>query len=565
MVPAAQHRDPEADTIMHTQHRSSGTSESTTWVTITSITTLHLPLQPTESNQHKIPEAINAQATARSMSTSTRFVTSIVTSTRTLQSSFDWPTATPGQFPIPQIQGLIPGLRRALHLNSDSRSLSPTPSHDQALKERSTIAAPRPTELSISTTAAASPRRSTFPRVSPPGFLYPENLIPKSDYAPPHDILIQQPEGIQQNESPYQPGIMGRVDYELAYLPTGVKLLFVGTLAVLVLAVIWVILVVLINYPPGTWGYWNEGTGGGYGKGKKKKKEERRPIDKPSKYAPQTEPVEVGDSDSEGATTSALPRWPFSKLSENGGQEQDIELRQRPRHHMRSHHQRKQTQHVLPRQNQTFTGEHRRTSSSPAPGLRFSYTPTSTSTKHYAAPTISAPPSPTTSNLSSPPNPFLNPPKNGLLAPNAGLVKRSSTEWKRDHAVFFGNGTASRPASPAPVPVLSNHSPTHSHHSSPLSSSSYSMETHDFEALEAGTASFPALTRSSSNPNSPRANPNGVLHKSLSWIDQGLELVDGAVDGFVARVGRWTDDDGADEELLLPVARGGRMGGGVRV
>jgi hypothetical protein len=41
--------------------------------------------------------------------------------------------------------------------------------------------------------------------------------------------------------------------------------------------------------------------------------------------------------------------------------------------------------------------------------------------------------------------------------------------------------------------------------------------------------------------------------------------VDGAVDGFVARVGRWTDDDGADEELLLPVARGGRMGGGVRV
>ena len=231
-------------------------------------------------------------------------------------------------------------------------------------------------------------------------------------------------------------------------------------------------------------------------------------------------------------------------------------MRQRPRHNMRSHHRRRQTQLNQPMQTQLPDQEHRRTSSSPAPGLRFSYTPTPTHLYPSPTPTISAPPSPTTTTLSSPPNPFLDPPRNGLLAPNIGLVKRSSTEWKRERAAFFNSTSPShtpRSASPAPsYDGSGSNAPTH-----------YSLETVDIEALEAGTAHTRSSSRSGSNRSkSSGDSPNGgVLHKSLSWIDQGLELVDGAVDGLVARVGRWTDDDGGDEALLLPVARGGVVGG----
>ena len=224
-------------------------------------------------------------------------------------------------------------------------------------------------------------------------------------------------------------------------------------------------------------------------------------------------------------------------------------MRQRPRHHARSYHRRQQSQLTqTERPNQNFT-EHRRTSSSPVAGLRFSYTPTPTHL--YPALTISAPPSPTTSTLSSPPNPFLNPPKNGLLAPSNGLVKRSSTEWKRDHAAFF--------ASPPHTPRSTSPAPSY-HSSSDNVPASHSLETEDIEALEAGTRS-PSSSGPGSHSSKEESPNGGIMRKSLSWIDQGLELVDGAVDGFVARVGRWTDDDGGDEALLLPVARRGKVGG----
>jgi hypothetical protein len=480
-------------------------AESTTTRYITSTSILRLP--------------------AHSLSTSMRFITSTraLTSTLSPTSTFDWPpvTSAPGHFPIPQIQGLIPGLRRALHLDADPGSLSLSPSsalsHGQARKE-STI---------------ALPSTSTYPRISPPGFLYPENLVPKPEYSAHQDILMQQPEDVHPNASPYQPGIMGRADYELAYLPTGFKLLFVGTLALMVLAVIWVVMAWLVNFPPGTWSIFQTKKSGN-GK-EKKKREERRPIDKPSKYAPreaQSESItEMGSSsESDSATTSALPAQPFSHLQNNGyaiDNDQGIEMRQRQR--PRHHHHRQQTHLAQP---QTST-EHRRTSSSPQAGLRFSYTPTPT---HLY---ISAPPSPSSSNISSPPNPFLDPPRNGLLAPGtAGLVKRNSTEWKRDRAVFFTSLPPSPSPSPSPALVP------------------YPLETHDIEALEAGTAPQ-GYSRASSSAGSGDS-PNGVMKKSLSWIDQGLELVDGAVDGLVARVGRWTEDGGGDEALLLPVARSGR-------
>ncbi len=44
--------------------------------------------------------------------------------------------------------------------------------------------------------------------------------------------------------------------------------------------------------------------------------------------------------------------------------------------------------------------------------------------------------------------------------------------------------------------------------------------------------------------------------ESVSWVDLGLAAVDGAVDRVAARIVRWTDDGGRDEELVLPLVKG---------
>jgi hypothetical protein len=90
------------------------------------------------------------------------------------------------------------------------------------------------------------------------------------------------------------------------------------------------------------------------------------------------------------------------------------------------------------------------------------------------------------------------------------------------------------------------------------------------EALEAGTA---PLTGRQYNPSDQRAHSGsslpssgsgvGLIQRSRSFIDQGIVLVDGVVDNLAARLGRWADDDGGDEALLLPVARQARRRGAV--
>jgi hypothetical protein len=79
------------------------------------------------------------------------------------------------------------------------------------------------------------------------------------------------------------------------------------------------------------------------------------------------------------------------------------------------------------------------------------------------------------------------------------------------------------------------------------------------EALEAGTAPLTGVVRSRSH-DSGSGESEGVLKQSLSWLDQGLGMVDEAVGKIATGLAKWTDDEGGDEGLLLPMSREQRSG-----
>jgi hypothetical protein len=301
---------------------------------------------------------------------------------------------------------------------------------------------------------------------------------------------------------------MSRVDYELVYLPPGYKLLFVGTLSILVLLVVWTLMVWAVNE--------RMRNATKDGKGKRKKRagnggEERRPMDKVSQYAHRHGsggdiPISRGtemDMGSDSAVTSAA-QVPFSYLGNDGHVGEGIEMKYRP-------------QHKTPQANR--------------PRSR---------ALHLEARDRS-------STASSPVNPFLNPPAKELIQPgtDSTRVKRTSLEWQTARAAFMStqqttSTPVSRSASPAPS------------HSNDNRNESFELDVSDIEALEAGTAPLTGRKHPSSSSSSPR---NGLVTKSKSWIDDGVGRIDGAVNAFVAKIGRWTYDDGGDDASLLPVAR----------
>jgi hypothetical protein len=128
----------------------------------------------------------------------------------------------------------------------------------------------------------------------------------------------------------------------------------------------------------------------------------------------------------------------------------------------------------------------------------------------------------------SPPNPFLRPPDNDYLSPSSHtLQSRTSSEWLAQHADFFSDSS-------------SNSSRTPSRHSNQSFDDDY-----DIEALEAGTV-----------PLAPKPVTVKTHRRIMSWMDMGLGKVEGAVNGFVGKVARWTDDEGGEEGLLLPIVSG---------
>jgi len=457
-------------------------------------------------------------------------------------STFNWPSATPSlkaglRFPIPQIQGIIPGMRCTSQADFAPRSFpnSPRPSYDVARLESSKGSTTTPTTPIADT--KPSPHRSSYPRVSPPGILYPDAIVPYS--ATQYSNPPQDPNAITHNELPYHPSIMGRVDYELAYLAPGYKILFVGTIAILALGAMWTVITCAISMRTGS------KAGSAERKGKKNvgnKREERRPIDKVSKYAHRHGsqsgiPIDReldSPMESDSAVTSAA-QIPFSYLGDNGQVVESIEMTYRPKHTTSSYNRPRSRAIRSEFQDRTYT-THRRFSSSPSAGPQFGLTIT---------PTLSVPssPIPSTSGSTSPINPFLDPPPNGLLSPDvsATLVKRSLLEWQAERAAFFG------PTTPTSVPASGSVSPALSY-TAENSNETFELNLSDMEAMEAGTAH--------SGSSTPGNRGSRLIRKSKSFIDEGIGMMEGVVDGVAAKIARWTDDDGGDDALLLPVARG---------
>ncbi|KAF1943988.1 hypothetical protein EJ02DRAFT_510558 [Clathrospora elynae] len=511
MAPAAQYHKPQSTTVIHSQPSARAAAQRDVVAS------------------KSVEKQTRTQTVTR---TSTIFLDDSLSpslSTGPATSTHDW--SRPSGAIKPHIYGIDPGdPRRALHLNWHSPPFS-TPNS-------ATIATShRPTECFKPAIVAA--RRSNYPLPSPPGFLYPFAIVPVAAHvaacAAQQENLMERPEHDRQGGSPYHPRLLGRMDYELAYLAPGYKILFVGSIAMVTLGVIWAMMVWLVNFPPGTWEVWDFAEKKKIRSGKEAKEEgeeekERRPVDKPSKYAPrETKEIEAMMVKTDGGAVTPTAGVPFKYRQQNApvnnghvDGEQGIELKYRPKKHTTQH--RRQHTQIAPHTDFIYTS-HRRVSSPPSAGSRFIITPT-------------------TSTLSSSPNPFLKPPGNGFLAAREErLTKRSSTEWLAEHERFFS----------------ASHSSSSSSFSSP-SMPSYSLATADIEALEAGTAPPTGRTHAYSSSSSftstssSKSTEGGMLRKSLSWLDQGLGLVDEAVSSVASGITRWTDDGGLEGEVL-PIAR----------
>jgi len=131
----------------------------------------------------------------------------------------------------------------------------------------------------------------------------------------------------------------------------------------------------------------------------------------------------------------------------------------------------------------------------------------------------------------SPENPFLV----SSDTQSQGVRPRGSAEWAEQHRVFFADSTLT-PGSSA-------------HTLSDAEVTSVEMESREAQdgrlagADEAGNRVGGVEWRS-------------WVDLGPAAVDLGLAAVDGAVDRVAARIVRWTDDAGRDEELVLPLAKG---------
>lgn len=160
---------------------------------------------------------------------------------------FDWPCATAmTEYNIQahaflHVHGIVPGVQRAVHSGAHSPLTPPPP-------KGKSVASPTPTSLPLLT---SKPRESTYPKPSPPGFLYPTAIIPAAAFSAQRQSRIrhQRP----HSSEVYHSHFLEKMDYQIRYLTPGLKALFLGITVVVVVALAWTLLVWLVNFPPSTW------------------------------------------------------------------------------------------------------------------------------------------------------------------------------------------------------------------------------------------------------------------------------------------------------------------------
>jgi hypothetical protein len=222
--------------------------------------------------------------------------------------------------------------------------------HGIILVSQSSPPPPTPSAETVKTTFITATRRSVYPRPSPPSFLYPEAIVP-------HSVHLHQPN--MQHLALSGSNVIWYFSFGLEAI--------IGL--IIVLGLVWAGLGRCVTFPPGRW----------IGRGKK---EERRPLDKPSRYAKRSE-QEDGDGTGEAM-------YLHETTNINAREKEGPEVRRRTRHR-----------------------RHR------------SYGPLT----HMPAP------SPT---LFSPCNPFLLPPNPGS---RRDLKTRTSAEYFAQHATFSSSTT----------------------------------------------------------------------------------------------------------------------------
>ena len=137
-------------------------------------------------------------------------------------------------FPIPQIQGVVPGFRRAHHSAQSSHSLSfPTPTTRDILQTiNSTNSLPIP-ETTTQPPDLPKTQSSSYPRPSPPNFLHPFSIVPYTTLLSTTNYITATENAM--SDSPH---------ISLAtILPLGLKLVFLGTLCAAALGFAWTVMV----------------------------------------------------------------------------------------------------------------------------------------------------------------------------------------------------------------------------------------------------------------------------------------------------------------------------------
>ncbi|USP73043.1 hypothetical protein yc1106_00317 [Curvularia clavata] len=384
-----------------------------------------------------------------------------------------------GQYPIPQIQGVVPGIRRF----RQSTSSSPSCAHSHVLQlstankvsankpfpiQDGTAVCPSSNTSALQNTHSTTSRRSNYPRASPPPvFLYPVAIVPYT--FPPAQLRTEHTRRVcteVPQQSIHKTSPMQRSDGSLATsLPTSLNVIFLITLAIILLGVIWSVINFCISFPPGSWKIFRT---------RQQRSERSNGAERPEEARRNGIELQVMNDNTGGAGRNAQP--PLASTRRHAHTSQD---------------------------DNPFTSRS----------------------------ALSA--------ASSPYNPFLDPPAArvaGVQRPRRAHKVRSSKEWKEAHAAFFG-GTANTAKSSSTDEVAENGE----------------RKVDGKEAVEEARAESVKEQKedkgdqaSEKDQSDKGCGDDGLTAKGVKWVNETLDMLDGAVGEAAAGIAKSTDDKKVD-------------------